>query len=113
MAEYVFCLPDLAEGLEDAEIVEWRVAEGDHVELNQPLGEVQTAKAAVEIPSPRRGTVRRLHAQPGELVRVGEPLCTFDVDPEPGTPDSAGVVGRIPTDAGVRRRVRLRPPGGT
>ena len=53
MTEFVFRLPDLAEGLEDAEIVEWRVKEGDRVELNQLLGEVQTSKAAVEIPSPR------------------------------------------------------------
>jgi len=105
MAEFVFRLPDLAEGLEDAEVVEWWVAEGDQVELNQLLGEVQTSKATVEIPSPRSGGVLRLHAQPGDLVRVGEPLVTFEVDDEPG------VVGRVPHDLGARRRVRLRRPG--
>ena len=104
MAEYVFRLPDLAEGLEDAEVVEWRVAEGDRVELNQLIGEVQTSKAAVEIPSPRAGTVLKLHAQPGDLVKVGEPLVTFEVA------DGPGVVGRVPTDPAGERRVRLRPP---
>ena len=104
MAEFVFRLPDLAEGLEDAEVVSWRVAEGERVELNQLIGEVQTSKATVEIPSPRSGTVRRLHAAPGDLVRVGEPLVTFEVDEEPG------VVGRVPADHGRQRRVRLRRP---
>ena len=102
MAEYVFRLPDLAEGLEDAEIVEWRVKEGERVELNQLLGEVQTSKATVEMPSPRRGLVRKLHAAPGDLVRVGEPLVTFEIDEEPG------VVGRVPQEARPARRVRLR-----
>jgi len=105
MAEFVFRLPDLAEGLEDAELVEWRVGEGDRVNLNQPIGEVQTAKAAVEIPSPRAGIVRRLHARPGDLVRVGAPLVTFEV------PDEApGVVGRVPAEPAGGRRARLRPP---
>jgi pyruvate/2-oxoglutarate dehydrogenase complex dihydrolipoamide acyltransferase (E2) component len=105
MAEFVFRLPDLAEGLEDAELVEWRVSEGQRVELNQLLGEVQTSKAAVEIPSPRSGVVRRLHARPGELVRVGEPLVTFEVDA-----DDPGVVGKVPREQAPARRVRLRPP---
>lgn len=106
MAEYVFVLPDLAEGLEDAEVVEWSVEEGEQVELNQPIGEVQTTKATVEIPSPRAGLVRTLHARPGDLVRVGEPLVTFEVADSDAAP---GVVGRVPRDAG-RRRVRLRLP---
>ncbi len=106
MAEYVFLLPDLAEGLEDAEVVSWRVAEGDRVERNQLIGEMQTSKATVEIPSPRAGTVVRLHAQPGDLVRVGEPLVTFEVDDDSGP----GVVGRVPPPRARTRRVRLRPP---
>jgi 2-oxoisovalerate dehydrogenase E2 component (dihydrolipoyl transacylase) len=107
MPEFVFRLPDLAEGLEDAEVVEWRVAEGDRVGLNQLIGEVQTSKAAVEIPSPRAGRVIKLHARPGDLVRVGAPLVTFEVEG-----DQPGVVGRVPADHGVtaERRVRLRPP---
>lgn len=105
MPEYVFRLPDLAEGLEDAEIVEWRVKEGDQVEVDQLIGEVQTIKAAVEIPSPRRGKVLKLHAQPGDLVRVGEPLVTFEV-----TGDEPGVVGRVPAEGTPERSVRLRLP---
>jgi Biotin-requiring enzyme len=104
VAEFVFRLPDLAEGLEDAEVVAWRVAEGDLVELNQLLGEMQTSKATVEIPSPCPGRVLRLHARPGDLVRVGEPLVTFDVE-------GPGVVGRVPGERARMRRVRLRPPG--
>jgi pyruvate/2-oxoglutarate dehydrogenase complex dihydrolipoamide acyltransferase (E2) component len=107
VGEFVFALPDLAEGLEDAEVVVWRVAEGDSVSLNQPLGELQTAKATVEIPSPRAGRVLRLHASPGDLVRVGEPLVTFEVD---DAADGPGVVGRVPPDRPRTRRVRLRPP---
>ncbi len=109
MSRRVFCLPDLAEGLEDAEVTGWRVAEGERVALNQVLGEVQTSKAAVEIPSPHAGVVVTLHAGPGELVRVGAPLVTFEVagdDPPPGP----GIVGRMPGAETGPRRVRLRPP---
>jgi pyruvate dehydrogenase E2 component (dihydrolipoamide acetyltransferase) len=80
MAERVFNLPDLGEGLEEAEIVDWKVAEGDVVELNQPLIEVNTAKAVVEIPSPFAGTVLKLHGGAGDVVKVGHPLVTMDVE---------------------------------
>jgi pyruvate dehydrogenase E2 component (dihydrolipoamide acetyltransferase) len=108
MSRVVFRLPDLAEGLEDAEVAGWFVAEGDEVALNQPLGEMQTAKATVEMPSPYAGRVVRLHASPGELVRVGEPLVTFDV-PEAAAPGDAVLVGRVPGQPAARR-VRLRKP---
>ncbi|HXY71957.1 MAG TPA: dihydrolipoamide acetyltransferase family protein [Actinomycetota bacterium] len=72
-----FLLPDLGEGLEDAEIERWLVQAGDAVELNQPLVEVTTAKATVEVPSPWAGVVERLHAAEGDLVRVGAPLVTI------------------------------------
>jgi 2-oxoisovalerate dehydrogenase E2 component (dihydrolipoyl transacylase) len=75
-----FLLPDLGEGLEDAEVLQWLVSEGDRVELNQPLVEVNTAKATVEIPSPWAGTVDRLHAAPGDVVAVGSPLISVSVD---------------------------------
>jgi pyruvate dehydrogenase E2 component (dihydrolipoamide acetyltransferase) len=84
----VFVLPDPGEGLEEAEVVEWLVAEGDAVELNQPFVEVETAKAAVEIPSPYAGRVVALHAAEGDVVRVGAPLITFEVD-EAGAGDAA------------------------
>jgi pyruvate dehydrogenase E2 component (dihydrolipoamide acetyltransferase) len=82
-----FSLPDLGEGLEDAEVLQWLVAEGDRVELNQPLVEVNTAKATVEIPSPFAGTIERLHAAAGDVVAVGSPLVSVRVDDageEPG-----------------------------
>jgi len=77
--ERVFAMPDLGEGLEDGRIVEWLVAEGAEVALNQPLVEVETAKAAVEIPSPFAGRIVTLHGAVDADVRVGAPLITFDV----------------------------------
>jgi pyruvate/2-oxoglutarate dehydrogenase complex dihydrolipoamide acyltransferase (E2) component len=104
MAEVVFRLPDLAEGLVDAEIVEWKVAEGDEVEVNQALVEMFTEKVEVEIPSPHKGKVKTLHGAPGDKVRVGEPLVTFESGEQPG------VVGRVPAEEQPQRRVRLTPP---
>jgi len=93
MAERVFAMPDLGEGLEEGEIVSWLIAEGDEVELNQPIVEVETAKATVEIPSPFAGTIATLHAGAGAAVAVGAPLVTFHV-----LGDSAGDgVGGEPT----------------
>lgn len=75
-----FTLPDLGEGLTDGEVVKWLVQPGDHVKLNQPIAEVETAKAAVELPSPYAGVVTRLHAPEGATVEVGATLISFDVD---------------------------------
>jgi pyruvate dehydrogenase E2 component (dihydrolipoamide acetyltransferase) len=87
-----FRLPDLGEGLTEAEVVQWLVAPGDAVALNQTLAEVETAKAIVELPSPYEGTVATLHAAAGETVAVGAPLIDFDVQGEemPETKDDAG-----------------------
>jgi 2-oxoisovalerate dehydrogenase E2 component (dihydrolipoyl transacylase) len=85
-----FRLPDLGEGLTESEVVEWRVAVGDTVELNQVIAEVETAKALVDLPSPYAGVVRALHAEPGQTVEVGEPLITFDLAPE--LSDSGGPI---------------------
>ena len=79
MAARVFVLPDLGEGLEEAVVTQWLVAEGDEVELNQPIAEVETAKAVVEVPSPFAGKVVRLHVAAGATLTVGSPLVTFDV----------------------------------
>jgi 2-oxoisovalerate dehydrogenase E2 component (dihydrolipoyl transacylase) len=113
MAERVFVLPDPGEGLTEAQVVTWLVAEGDTVELNQPIAEVETAKAVVEIPAPFAGVVLRLHAEAGGAIAVGQPLITFDVDggdapfsggsPEPSV-GSAGVTART-YDQTVERRV--------
>lgn len=102
MTERVFSLPDLGEGLEEAEISAWLVAEGDEVELNQPLVEVETAKAVVEIPSPFAGVVVRIHAAAGATVGVGTPLVTVEVAGE----EVAGVTGEAPTPPA---RPRLTP----
>jgi pyruvate dehydrogenase E2 component (dihydrolipoamide acetyltransferase) len=80
MAIRKFLLPDLGEGLEDAEVVAWRVAEGDRIELNQVVVEVNTAKALVEIPAPWEGVVEKLHAAEGGVVKVGEPLVSILVE---------------------------------
>ncbi|WP_223624966.1 dihydrolipoamide acetyltransferase family protein [Microbacterium sp. EST19A] len=87
-----FRLPDLGEGLTEAEVVQWLVAPGDTVALNQTLAEVETAKAIVELPSPYEGTVATLHAGAGETVAVGAPLIDFDVEgeEEPAPQNDAG-----------------------
>ncbi|MEK7770218.1 MAG: biotin/lipoyl-containing protein, partial [candidate division NC10 bacterium] len=72
-----FLLPDLGEGLTEAEIVKVLVAEGDVIREDAPLLEVETDKAQVEIPSPMAGRVEKIHVQPGQTVRVGEVLVTF------------------------------------
>ena len=81
-----FRLPDLGEGLTEAEVVQWLVAPGDAVSLNQTLAEVETAKAIVELPSPYEGTVSELHAAAGQTIAVGAPLIDFDVAGEEDTP---------------------------
>jgi pyruvate dehydrogenase E2 component (dihydrolipoamide acetyltransferase) len=94
MSERVFSMPDLGEGLEEGEIVSWLVAEGETVTLNQPLVEVETAKAVVEIPSPFAGRVTALHCGAGEAVAVGAPLATFEVAGD--APASAASVRTTP-----------------
>jgi 2-oxoisovalerate dehydrogenase E2 component (dihydrolipoyl transacylase) len=80
MTDRVFTMPDLGEGLEEGRIVQWLVHKGDSVHLNEPLVEVETAKAVVEIPSPFAGRIAALHASDGADVAVGSPLVTFSVD---------------------------------
>jgi 2-oxoisovalerate dehydrogenase E2 component (dihydrolipoyl transacylase) len=84
-----FALPDLGEGLTEGEILAWMVEVGDEVKLNQPIVEVETAKAAVEIPSPHAGVVSARHAEVGDTVDVGTVIITFDVDPG-GVEDQGG-----------------------
>ena len=80
MAVSIFRLPDLGEGLTEADVVEWYVAEGGSVALDQPVVALESAKAVVDIPSPVAGRVRRHCAQPGETVATGAPLVEFEVD---------------------------------
>lgn len=134
-----FLLPDVGEGLTEGEVLRWLVAVGDTVTVNQPLVEVETAKAAVELPSPFAGVVTELHASEGEVVLVGAPLISIAgsepgdaVAPavsaapepaseaaEPAVPAAGGsgpvLVGYGVTPESTRRRARLAPasPHGT
>lgn len=88
MNEQTFLLPDLGEGLTEAEIVRWLVAEGDVVAVDQPVVEVETAKSLVDVPSPYAGRVTTLHAAQGTSLEVGQPLITVAVreaETEPAT----------------------------
>jgi 2-oxoisovalerate dehydrogenase E2 component (dihydrolipoyl transacylase) len=82
-----FRLPDVGEGLTEAEILTWRVKPGDSVKVNQIIVEIETAKSAVELPSPFEGVVAELHAPEGQMVDVGAPIITIDVAPD-GAPES-------------------------
>ena len=93
-----FVLPDIGEGLQEAEIVTWHVGVGDHVVADQPLVSVETDKAVVEIPSPQSGHIAALHGEPGDVVDVGEALVEF----ADGEGDDAGaIVGSLPDDTGA------------
>jgi 2-oxoisovalerate dehydrogenase E2 component (dihydrolipoyl transacylase) len=126
-----FLLPDLGEGLTEAEIVTWHVQAGDTVTVDQPIVEVETAKAVVEVPVPFAGRVAALHGQPGDVVAVGAPLVTVDTADrfaEPGVitsaagrdqaaPDQAVGSGNVligyGTSSGRRRRHRATRSSAT
>lgn len=94
-----FKLPDLGEGLTDAEIVSWHVSEGSRVVADQPLVSVETQKAVVEVPAPWSGVVSKLHAAVGDVVEIGSPLVDIDVG---STKDAGAVVGSLPDATGSR-----------
>ncbi|GAA4072550.1 dihydrolipoamide acetyltransferase family protein [Microbacterium laevaniformans] len=121
MSEQIFHLPDVGEGLTEAEIVQWRVAPGDTVEVNDVLVEIETAKSLVELPSPFSGTVGELLAPEGETVTVGAPIITIGgaaadaetpapAQPEPAaaSDDGGAVLVGYGTGAGATSR-RKRP----
>ncbi len=88
-----FRLPDLGEGLQEAEIVAWHVTEGDHVVADQPLVSVETDKAVVEVPSPRSGRIARRLGAKGDLVKVGAVLVEFSEGVEADTGTVVGELG--------------------
>jgi pyruvate dehydrogenase E2 component (dihydrolipoamide acetyltransferase) len=105
-----FNLPDLGEGLPEAEIVTWHVKAGDSIRVDQPLLAVETAKAVVDVPSPYSGRIAKLHAQEGDIVQTGKPLVDFDIEGEAAAAaapaaqaqpaaarDSGTVVGNMPS----------------
>lgn len=73
----IFILPDLGEGVHEAELIAWKVQVGQTVNEHDLLAEMQTDKALVEVPSPRAGTISTLHGKPGEILKVGNPLVTY------------------------------------
>ncbi len=116
----IFNLPDLGEGLPDAEIHEWFVKEGDEVKTDQPLASMETAKAVVDVPCPQDGVIKKLYGQPGDVIKTGEPLVEF-VSNEVKAADKGTVVGNLEENADVgaddftvgankkRQRVRTTP----
>ena len=106
-----FRMPDAGEGLTEAEVLGWRVAVGDAVVVNQILLEVETAKAAVELPSPYAGVVMEVLAAPGEVVPVGQPIIRIEdgVEAPASSPAAAGDAG-AGTAAPVPAARRIRAP---
>ncbi|WP_037911494.1 dihydrolipoamide acetyltransferase family protein [Actinacidiphila yeochonensis] len=119
-----FTLPDLGEGLTEAEVVRWLVEVGEVVAVDQPVVEVETAKAVVEVPCPYGGVVTARYGTEGETVAVGRPLVTVAVGPAVTAPSGAGtagpeeardeasgsvLVGYGTGPAARRRRARVRP----
>jgi pyruvate dehydrogenase E2 component (dihydrolipoamide acetyltransferase) len=105
-----FALPDLGEGLTEGEILKWLVSVGDTVTLNQPIVEVETAKAAVEIPAKWAGEVTAIHCPEGQTVEVGTPIISIDTQPGSGpvepTPSAASlaaveIAGDAPVEPGL------------
>jgi len=88
-----FALPDLGEGLHEAEIVAWHVSVGDHVVADQPLVSVETEKAVVEIPAPWSGHIAKLNGRPGDRVTIGTTLVEYE---ENAATDAGTVVGALP-----------------
>ena len=73
-----FILPDLGEGVHEAELIKWRVAPGDKVSEHQTLAEMETDKALVEVPSPWTGVIKQLNGSEGEIILVGSVLVEYD-----------------------------------
>ncbi|GAA3702584.1 2-oxo acid dehydrogenase subunit E2 [Zhihengliuella alba] len=103
MAVKTFLLPDLGEGLTEADLLGWHVAVGDTVVVDQSIAEVETAKSSVEVPCPFAGVVRELHGEPGQTLDVGKPLISVELagsQPDGGTPDGAGASSGAGSPAG-------------
>ncbi|GAB3586863.1 dihydrolipoamide acetyltransferase family protein [Amycolatopsis endophytica] len=112
-----FTLPDLGEGLTEAQLVRWLVAVGDTIAVDAPVAEVETAKAMVEVPSPYGGVVTELHGEPGGTVQVGEPLITVGrpaaaTYAEEERAGSGNVLIGYGTSAQTNGRRRRRRPAG-
>ena len=104
---FAFKLPDLGEGVAEGEVVRWLVAEGDTVAEDQPLAEVLTDKATVEIPSPRAGRIVRLGAAEGERVPVGHVLV--EIEEAQASPEHAHALAQVHQGGWTARACVERP----
>ena len=107
----IFSMPDLGEGLPEAEIREWFIKVGDQVETDQPIASVETAKALVDIPAPFNGTIEKLFGEVGETIKTGKPFIGFaGEDQSPMTESSGTVVGAIEeSDSIIQEHVVAQP----
>jgi 2-oxoisovalerate dehydrogenase E2 component (dihydrolipoyl transacylase) len=108
-----FNLPDLGEGLAEAEIREWYVAEGDEVKTEQPLLAMETAKAVVDVPSPFNGRIQKLYGKAGDIIKTGHPLVSFEGESDAGTVVGALQVGNQILEEAPEGIVVAAPPLAT
>lgn len=112
-----FNLPDLGEGLAEAEIVRWHVNVGDAVTVDQPMLAVETAKAVVEVPAPFSGIVKTLHGQPGDVIATGAPLVDFETangaSPARGATSTHGATSTAPAASTRAPRYGASTPDAT
>ncbi|MBF4601696.1 2-oxo acid dehydrogenase subunit E2 [Frigoribacterium sp. VKM Ac-1396] len=106
-----FTLPDVGEGLTEAEIVEWKVAPGDSVEINQVLVEIETAKSLVELPSPYAGVVESILVEPGTTVDVGTPIIRVGDSSAPATPSGRAAESESLESGGLARTAQIISQG--
>ncbi len=116
----IFILPDLGEGLEEAELIKWVVKEGDTVAELEVIAEMETDKALVEVPSPRAGTIKTLHGSDGDTIKVGAPFVTYEGGPDdapaaaPAAPAASADEDDRPEDQGsVVGQMSEHTPGMT
>src|SRR2546426_7037582 len=107
-------LPDIGEGVAEGEIVRWLVKAGDPIKEEQPLVEVMTDKASVEIPAPRTGTIAAIHVEAGRVVPVGTVIVSIDVEgrSDPTSGDSTAAA-QAPAASSSEASVATAPPRGT
>jgi pyruvate dehydrogenase E2 component (dihydrolipoamide acetyltransferase) len=103
----IFKLPDLGEGLQEAEIVKWHVTVGDIVIADVPLVSVETAKAVVDIPAPYSGKITKLYGNPGDIAHIGAPLVAFEGESD--APDTGTVVGKVEVGKNVMPNAPAAP----
>lgn len=109
MSIFTFPLPDVGEGLTEAEIVEWRVKPGDQVSVNQIVCEIETAKSLVELPSPFEGVVQELLVNEGDTVQVGAPIISVQGEGDSGGPDTGVTEAVVDVEGSVSHESEEAP----